>query len=138
MIIEEKINRINHRKMVHFTIFLMISIFSCNTRPEISLPKEGMYFKFAHVKEIIDSATGITIKYELLNNPITTVEKNTLVKLLDDLNWKYKVTTDSNVLIQATHLGDIAGLNYLDGELDRKLRMSRTIDSTSIRRVPNK
>jgi hypothetical protein len=121
MIIEEKTSVSGY--FLCFIILMLVSLLSaCDNHPDTSLPKRDTYFKFSHVKEIVDSVNGNLIRYELLEDSITNSERDTLLKLLNELHWKYSLSTGGEVFIQVVSLGDIEGLSYLNGELDRRLK----------------
>ena len=85
------------------------------------MPKEGAYFKFQHVRELYDSTTDNLIKYELLENKISNKERDTLIQLLKEREWEYKITTDSDVLISMKFLTNLDNLLFLDADLCNRL-----------------
>jgi hypothetical protein len=107
----------------YFKILLILTFFpSCVNKPNIELPKEELYFRFRHIKEINNSAEpGLTRGYKLLEDTITNIEKTILIEILNEFGWKYKLTESNEVLIWQISLKDLNNLNYLDGELERRV-----------------
>lgn len=102
----------------------MIFFISCaNKKLNEKLPDESLYFKFRHVEEVLDSNDlGHVIDYKLLSDSVSSTERNTLIEILNEFGWKYKLSEDSEVLIWKISIQDLENLNYLDGELEKRAK----------------
>lgn len=105
---------------VYVSVCLLFVLIACNRHPDTSLPKDDLYCTFKHVKEVINEKSGATTGYQLRPDPILQYERDTLINILKELHWNYKVTTEGELLIQQVSIGDMVGMSYLDGELTRR------------------
>lgn len=100
----------------------VVYCFSCNTKPNVTLPESEMYFRFRHVKEVYSKEdSGRTVSFELLDMPITSQEKDSLVVILNELGWQYKVAEDNEVLISKVSIGNLYNLSVLDDKLKGRI-----------------
>lgn len=109
------------RYIAYLTLFFLIS---CSNHPNTELPENTLYFKFSHIKEIVNS-DNVTLRYELVDDSISSPERDTLMQILKELHYKYKISTEGDVLIQKLAIASLDNLNYVNGLLERRMNSSK-------------
>ena len=105
---------------IKITLLASLLILSCGRSVNKKFPEEDYYIKFRHVEEINDE-DNILVGYKLLDDKLSEQERDTLIQILEEEHRLYKVTYDGDVLIAKITLGDLDGLNGLDGKLFRRM-----------------
>lgn len=101
--------------------------YNCDTTSKE--PSEIKYVVFYEVGVEIDSQTE-EFSFFKKREQLSQKEINQLEKVLLDLNWGYKVTVDSLVLIYAHYLPDIESMHNLNNLW--KIEMQKSINDSII------
>ena len=108
-----------------FSLGIILIVFpGCRQVPRAELPDSEFYFLFSHVTEVYSSEDSRRLSsFKLHEAFLTQEEKDTLVVILNEFGWQYKVTTENDVLIRKSSVGDLYNLSELDNQL--KIRMAK-------------
>ena len=103
-------------------LLLLFLLSSCGHPHDRTIPASLNYCLFQHVKEITNSSGEFLLKYDVIEKPLNSTERDTLIQILKEQHESYKITLDGQVLIPQTKLVNMDRMSALDVELYNRLR----------------